>query len=128
MTDHPTNGLDETVHQRHRLGILTIAAEAQRADFRYLRDTLELTAGNLSRHLTVLEDAGMVKVEKGYEGRRPRTWVRITRQGRSALAAELDALASLVRQHVAAVKAADADQVNSAESGTDPHRSESEPG
>jgi DNA-binding MarR family transcriptional regulator len=128
MTDHPTNGLDETVHQRHRLGILTIAAEAQRADFRYLRDTLELTAGNLSRHLTVLEDAGMVKVEKGYEGRRPRTWVRITRQGRSALAAELDVLASLVRQHVAAVKAADADQVNSAESGTDPNRSESEPG
>ncbi len=108
MTDHPTNGLDETVHQRHRLGILTIAAETQRADFRYLRDTLELTAGNLSRHLTVLEDAGMIKVEKGYEGRRPRTWVRITRQGRSALAAELDVLASLVRLHVAVVKAADA--------------------
>jgi DNA-binding MarR family transcriptional regulator len=107
MTDHPTNGLDETVHQRHRLGILTIAAEAKLADFRYLRDTLELTAGNLSRHLTVLEDAGMVTVEKGYEGRRARTWVRITRQGRSALAAELDALATLVRQHVAAVKAAD---------------------
>ena len=99
MTDHPTNGLDETVHQRHRLGILTIAAEANRADFRYLRDALELTAGNLSRHLTVLEDAGMVRVEKGYEGRRPRTWVRITRQGRSALGAELDALAALVRRH-----------------------------
>ena len=124
MTDHPTSGLDETVHQRHRLGILTIAAEAQRADFRYLRDTLELTAGNLSRHLTVLEDAGMVKVEKGYEGRRPRTWVRITRQGRSALAAELDALASLVRQHVAAVKAADSDQVNSAASDADRNAAE----
>ena len=124
MTDHPTNGLDETVHQRHRLGILTIAAEAQRADFRYLRDTLELTAGNLSRHLTVLEDAGMVKVEKGYEGRRPRTWVRITRQGRSALAAELDVLASLVRQHVAAVKAADSDQVNSAASDADRNAAE----
>jgi DNA-binding MarR family transcriptional regulator len=125
MTDHPTSGLDETVHQRHRLGILTIAAEAQRADFRYLRDTLELTAGNLSRHLRVLEDAGMVKVEKGYEGRRPRTWVRITRQGRSALAAELDVLASLVRQHVAAVKAADSDQVNSAAS--DAERNAAEP-
>ena len=139
MTDHPTNGLDETVHQRHRLGILTIAAEAQRADFRYLRDTLELTAGNLSRHLTVLEDAGMVRVEKGYEGRRPRTWVRITRQGRSALAAELDVLASLVRLHVAVVKAAegansgdaarsgDADQVNAAEPDTDANAMASEP-
>ena len=40
---HPTNGLDETVHQRHRLGILTITAEAESADFGYLRDALDLT-------------------------------------------------------------------------------------
>jgi DNA-binding MarR family transcriptional regulator len=99
MSDHPTNGIDETVHQRHRLGILTITAEAGPAEFGYLRDALDLTSGNLSRHLTVLEEAGLVDVEKGYAGRRPRTWVRITRQGRSALAAELDVLAALVRQH-----------------------------
>jgi DNA-binding MarR family transcriptional regulator len=108
VTDHPTNGLVETVHQRHRLGILTITAEARRAEFGYLREALDLTPGNLSRHLTVLEDAGMVKVEKGYEGRRPRTWVSITRRGRSALAAELDALAALVRRHADATKRADA--------------------
>jgi DNA-binding transcriptional ArsR family regulator len=96
---HPTNGIDETVHQRHRLGILTITAEAQRADFGYLREALGLTPGNLSRHLTVLEDAGMIQVEKGYEGRRPRTWVRITGQGRAALAGELAALTELVRRH-----------------------------
>jgi DNA-binding MarR family transcriptional regulator len=95
---HPTNGLDDTVHQRHRLGILTITAEA-RADFGYLRDALGLTAGNLSRHLTVLEDAGLVQVEKGFQGRRPRTWVRITGTGRAALAAEVAALAELVRRH-----------------------------
>ncbi|MEP7023765.1 MAG: transcriptional regulator [Actinomycetota bacterium] len=96
---HPTSGLDETVHQRHRLGILTITAEAQRADFGYLRDALKLTPGNLSKHLTVLEEAGMVEVEKGYAGRRPRTWVRITAQGRSALAAELAALTELLDRH-----------------------------
>ena len=95
---HPTNGLDDTVHQRHRLGILTITAEA-RAEFGYLRDALGLTPGNLSRHLTVLEEAGLVQVEKGYEGRRPRTWVRITASGRAALAAELAALTELVRRH-----------------------------
>ena len=95
---HPTNGLDDTVHQRHRLGILTITAEA-RAEFGYLRDALSLTPGNLSRHLTVLEEAGLVQVEKGYEGRRPRTWVRITRRGRGALGAELAALTELVRRH-----------------------------
>ena len=97
--DHPTNGLDDTVHQRHRLGILTIAAEAKSADFGYLREALGLTPGNLSRHLTVLEEAGLIQVTKGYEGRRPRTWVRITSQGRSALAAELAVLTELVRRH-----------------------------
>ncbi len=99
---HPTNGIDETVHQRHRLGILTITAEAQRAEFGYLREALGLTPGNLSKHLTVLEQAGMVEVEKGYTGRRPRTWVRITAQGRAALAAEMAALTELLRQHRAA--------------------------
>ncbi|HXZ66230.1 MAG TPA: transcriptional regulator [Streptosporangiaceae bacterium] len=107
MAEHPTNGLDEIVHQRHRLGILTIAAEANRAEFGYLRETLGLTAGNLSRHLTVLEDAGLVQVEKGYVGRRPRTWVRITRRGRSALAAELDVLSGLVRLHSALARPPD---------------------
>jgi DNA-binding PadR family transcriptional regulator len=47
----------------------------------------------------VLEEAGLVHVEKGYEGRRPRTWVRITGKGRTALAAELNALTELVRRH-----------------------------
>jgi DNA-binding MarR family transcriptional regulator len=96
--EHPTNGLDDTVHQRHRLGILTITAEG-RADFGYLKDALGLTPGNLSRHLTVLEEAGLVQVEKGYEGRRPRTWVRITGPGRNALASEIAALMELVRRH-----------------------------
>jgi DNA-binding MarR family transcriptional regulator len=96
--EHPTVGLDETVHQRHRLGILTITSRASQADFGYLREALGLTPGNLSTHLTVLEDAGLVHVDKGYEGRRPRTWVSITKQGRAALAAEMEALAKLASQ------------------------------
>lgn len=96
---YPTNGLNDTVHQRHRLGILTIAAEVERVEVAYLRDALELTAGNLSRHLSVLEEADLVQVEKGYHGRRPRTWIRITEQGRRALHAELDALQELLRRH-----------------------------
>ena len=96
---HPATSLDETVHQRHRLGILAITSRARQADFGYLRETLGLTSGNLSTHLTVLEDAGLVRVEKGYAGRRPRTWVSITRRGRAALAAEMEALTRLVRDH-----------------------------
>jgi DNA-binding MarR family transcriptional regulator len=99
MTEHPTNGLDDVVHQKHRLGILTVAAESKRVEFGYLRDALELTAGNLSRHISVLEDAGLVHVEKGYDGKRPRTWVLITAEGRTALAREMAALRELVARH-----------------------------
>lgn len=95
---HPTNGLDELVHQRHRLGILTIADEADRVEFTYLRETLALTGGNLSRHLAVLEQAGLINVEKGYEARRPRTWISISDRGRAALTAELNALQQLVQR------------------------------
>ena len=98
-TAYPTNGLDDTVHQRHRLGILTIAAETERVEVAYLREALELTAGNLSRHLGVLEEAELIQVEKGYHGRRPKTWIRITPRGQSALTAEIDALRELVQRH-----------------------------
>ncbi|MGN6244392.1 MAG: winged helix-turn-helix domain-containing protein [Motilibacteraceae bacterium] len=95
----PTGGLDEVVHQRHRLGILTVASEADEVEFTYLRDTLGLTAGNLNRHLAVLEDAGLITVTKGYQGRRPRTWVSITAPGRKALAVEMAVLRELVHRH-----------------------------
>jgi DNA-binding MarR family transcriptional regulator len=99
MSEHPTNGLNDVVHQRHRLGILTIAAESKRVEFGYLKDALELTGGNLSRHLTVLVDAGLLDMEKGYDGKRPKTWVSITRAGRQALAEEITALRALVARH-----------------------------
>lgn len=96
MSEHPAASLDETVHQRHRLGILTITAEAGQVDFGYLRRTLDMTAGNLSRHVTILEEAGLIDVEKGYEGKRPRTWITISPAGRRALAVEVAALRALV--------------------------------
>ena len=93
---HPSLKLDDTVHQRVRLGILAVLTEAKRADFSFLRDALDLSDGNLSRHIQVLEEAGLVSVEKGFEGRRPRTWVAATRTGRKALADELAALNELI--------------------------------
>ena len=98
MTDHPVNGLDDVVHQRVRLGILTIAHEARRVEFGFLRSNLDLTAGNLSQHLTVLEGAGLVSIEKGYEGKRARTWVSLTKSGEVALRDEIAQLKRLVQQ------------------------------
>ncbi|HZV24840.1 MAG TPA: transcriptional regulator [Acidothermaceae bacterium] len=95
---HATNELDDIVHQRVRLGILTIAHEAQRVEFGFLRTALDLTAGNLGQHLTVLEKAGLVHIEKGYEGKRPRTWVSLTPAGETALRDEIAQLKRLIAQ------------------------------
>lgn len=96
MSDHPTSDLDTTIHQPTRLGILTVLSEAVSADFNYLQTTLGLTSGNLSRHLAVLEEAGLVAVRKTFEGRKPRTWLTLTKQGRKRLDEELTALRHLL--------------------------------
>ena len=95
---HPADDIDEIVHQRHRLGVMVVLAEARRADFSYLKSVLELTDGNLGRHLKVLEQAGLVKIDKVFDEGRPRTWVTLTRSGRSALAHELDSMQRLIER------------------------------
>ncbi|MGI5246719.1 winged helix-turn-helix domain-containing protein [Dactylosporangium sp. CA-139066] len=98
MSDHPANGLDDVVHQRVRLGIMTIAHQARQVEFGFLRTTLQLTAGNLGQHLTVLEKAELIRIEKGYEGKRPRTWVSLTAAGQAALREEIAHLKQLIQQ------------------------------
>lgn len=95
---HPADEIDDVVHQRHRLGVLVVLAEAKRADFAYLKSVLELTDGNLGRHLQVLDEAGLVKLDKVFEDGRPRTWVSLTRAGRAALTQELETMEKLIRR------------------------------
>ncbi|MFJ6617889.1 winged helix-turn-helix domain-containing protein [Kitasatospora sp. NPDC091335] len=98
MSEHPTSSLDDVVHQRVRLGILAVSKQARRVEFTFLRGTLGLTAGNLSQHLAVLEKAGLVTIDKGYEGKRARTWIELTKAGRKALNDEIAALKTLIHQ------------------------------
>ena len=98
MSEHPIHRLDDDVHQRVRLGILATLSGLVRADFTYLKDRLQLTDGNLGRHLQVLEKAGLVTVVKAAGDGRPRTWVKVTRKGRSALRRELQALTEMIEQ------------------------------
>ena len=93
---HPSRALDEVIHQKNRLGILAVLSEADFADFNYLKEVLDLTDGNLSRHLQVLEDAGLVSIEKAFEGKRPRTRARATKRGRKALSDHLRTMQSLI--------------------------------
>jgi DNA-binding MarR family transcriptional regulator len=59
---------------------------------------LELTAGNLSQHLSVLEKAGLITIGKGYAGKRARTWITLTAAGRAALREEINQLKLLIHQ------------------------------
>lgn len=92
---HPSQRLNDVVHQRTRLGILAVLCEVDRADFTYLRASLAMTDGNLSRNLSRLHDAGYVEITKTIKPR-PRTWLRITSDGRAALEAEFVALRALI--------------------------------
>ena len=93
---HPTSAFDDTIHQRVRLGILAVLSESRRADFGYLKEVLEVTPGNLSQHLAILEEAGHVQIAKGFEGKRSRTWITVTRKGRAALAWEVATMRALL--------------------------------
>jgi DNA-binding MarR family transcriptional regulator len=91
-------GFDEVVHQRTRLGILAVLAEAGQADFTYLRQVLDLTDGNLGRHLEILAQAGLLSISKGRHQHRPRTWAAITGEGRRALEEELARMREMLRR------------------------------
>jgi DNA-binding MarR family transcriptional regulator len=93
---HPTAALDDTVHQRARLGILAILNEVTEADVATLKAELGLTDGNLGRHLQVLADAGLVSTQRRVAGTRTRTWVRATKAGRKAFRDEVAALRALL--------------------------------
>jgi DNA-binding MarR family transcriptional regulator len=77
------DGLDRVLHEKARLGILT--ALRTRHDgvlFGDLKSLCSLTDGNLSRHLAVLQEAGLVAIEKCVDGSRPQTWAHLTDDGR----------------------------------------------
>ena len=77
--------LDRVVHEPARLAILTALAACKGADFLFLQRLTGLTNGNLSSHLSKLEEAGFVMIEKEFVAKRPSTSVSLTRAGRSAI-------------------------------------------
>jgi DNA-binding transcriptional ArsR family regulator len=92
------DGLDRVLHEKARLGILTsLVAHPDGLKFGELRALCALTDGNLSRHLDVLREAGLVEVWKGFEDRRPQTLARLSVDGRRRFIAYLEELERVVR-------------------------------
>jgi DNA-binding MarR family transcriptional regulator len=99
-------GLDRVIHEKARLSVLTsLAAHPKGLVFGTLKQMCRLTDGNLSRHLQVLEEAGLIAIEKGYDGNRPQTVCRITPQGRQRYLDYLKVLEQVVRDAAHAAKA-----------------------
>lgn len=90
-------GLDRVLHEKARLGILaSLAANAGGLLFNDLKKMCSLTDGNLSRHLTVLSEAGLVEAGKGGEGNRDQTAYRLTTAGKKRFAEYIGVLQSVV--------------------------------
>jgi DNA-binding transcriptional ArsR family regulator len=90
--------IDLTLHEPRRLAIVSVLAAVPSMTFTELRDTLEMTDGNLSVHLTKLEEKGYVAIDKQFVRRRPQTTCSLTKSGREAFVAYLAHLQTIVEQ------------------------------
>jgi DNA-binding MarR family transcriptional regulator len=79
--------IDRLVHEPGRLMLLALLYVIDSADFTFLMNQTGLTWGNLSAHMSKLEEAGYIEVEKSFKGKRPNTMLRLTPQGRAAFQA-----------------------------------------
>jgi DNA-binding MarR family transcriptional regulator len=89
--------VDRLVHEPGRLAILTVLSSVADADFVFLQRTTGLTKGNLSSHLTKLEDAGLVETEKRFVRKKPNTSVALTAEGRQRITRHWEQLDRLKR-------------------------------
>ncbi len=88
--------INKAFESRARLGIMSVLMVEDRVDFDTLKDTLQLTDGNLASHLRALEEADYLQVEKQFIGRKPNTTYAATDAGREAFNSHLDALEQLI--------------------------------
>lgn len=103
-------GLDRLIHERARLSVLTsLLTHPKGLTFVELKAMCSLTDGNLSRHLSILEQDGMVVIEKGHEKNRPQTLCRITAHGKKRYLEYLETLEQVVRD---AAKVAEGTKTN----------------
>ncbi len=102
-------GLDRAMHEKGRLAIMTsLVTHPQGLLFGDLKKLTALTDGNLSRHLDVLRDAGLIEIWKGYDKTRPQTLCRITSEGRKKFAEYLQELEQVIKD----AREQEADEMN----------------
>lgn len=99
MNPEPLLNLDRVIHEKGRMAIMSLLAASPELSFTEMRNTLNMTDGNLSVHLRTLQEAGYVAVTKSFQERRPLTTCSLTARGRKAFANYIDLLSQIVEQH-----------------------------
>ena len=94
---NPINNLNKLFDSRVRLGIMSALMVNDGVNFNDLKELLEITDGNLASHLKALEENKIIKVEKGFIGRKTNTTYGITKSGEKAFKSHLDALEKMIR-------------------------------
>jgi DNA-binding MarR family transcriptional regulator len=98
-------GLERVLHEKARLGILSsLVAHPEGLVFSELKELCDLTDGNLSRHVQVLQEAGLIEVWKGQRGKRPQTLIRLTALGRERFLEYINLLEQIVCQTLEAAR------------------------
>ncbi|MHB8519397.1 MAG: winged helix-turn-helix domain-containing protein [Limisphaerales bacterium] len=97
MNPEPFLQLDRVIHEKGRMGIMSLLAAAPELSFTELRDTLAMTDGNVTTHIRTLQEAGYVSVAKSYRNRRSLTTCALTPAGRKAFAIYINLLERIVR-------------------------------
>jgi DNA-binding MarR family transcriptional regulator len=89
--------LDPLLHSQLRLGIMSLLMNAESADFTYLKEKTNATAGNVSVQLDKLSEAGYINIEKSFKGKKPLTTCRITKKGIKAFEDYVNSLKSYIK-------------------------------
>lgn len=99
------DGLDRVIHEKARLSIVTsLATHPEGLIFNDLKDLCALTDGNLSRHLQILAEAGLIQIWKGFKDHRPQTMCHLTGEGRKRFVEYITVLENIVTDAVSAEK------------------------
>jgi DNA-binding MarR family transcriptional regulator len=98
MKENLIINLDKVIHQKARLGIMSILIVKEEVDFNHLKAQLELTDGNLSTHLSHLEKAKYVKIKKKFVKKKPQTLCRLTENGRQAFLKYINNLEKIIQK------------------------------
>jgi DNA-binding MarR family transcriptional regulator len=98
MNEFDYQQLDDIIHSRIRLAVMSVLISIDEAEFTFLRDKINATDGNLSTHLKKLEDAGYIAVNKSFNNRKPISTYLLTQKGKKAFEIYIEKLEKMIKK------------------------------